>query len=251
MTTVIVWNNNQVKLGGHSYPGHAAVSISDGWRAGPYWPDYVSWFPVSKEDRHADPHPSFLEDLNAEGYAPDHVIRLTGLDTTQMQAVWEQILTNVKTYGFIRLNCSTIAARVLKAGSKSGGVMKRNNAIWTPLKIKRLALAMGGQKIKYDTLLAEMARAGALTSNEAIALSMLAKRDERHGRGSATPFAYFAGGKRIRERDLISLEDKGHQIAGGGGLGSGVRLNTAVVNATDQLAFGSGQVVNGDFQADT
>lgn len=250
MTTVIVWNNNVVKLTGHTYPGHVAISICDNWSSRPHLDDYVSWWPVSEKDNRRDPNPNFLEDLKSEGYAPDHVINVPNLNTRKMQAEWEQILMTVRRYGFLRCNCSTIAARVLKAGSSAGGVMLRNNVIWTPLKVKRLALAMGGKKMLYTTVLSEMQRAGAITANERQALSTLAKRDERHGRNSATPKAYFVKGERVQPKNIVVLEGKGLQFFGSGAPQESGRANIVTVSATDVLQHGSGQVVNGDFQFD-
>lgn len=250
VTTVIIWNNHEHPFGGHTYPGHAALSIRDRWDQDAFFMDYVSWWPNEGDDRRATPNQTFLHDLKEEGYAPDHVIHVTGLNETAMKAAWMQILNSVREYGFLRHNCSTIVARVLKAGSSAGGVLLRNNAIWTPLKVKRLALAMGGQKMSYGWLLFEMKKLGLITESEVEALGRLAKRDERHGRGSASQLAYFAQGQRIRPRDEITIKYGGIKIFGGGSARAGTTARTVTVSATDELQYGSRQAVSGDFEGD-
>lgn len=69
-------------------------------------------------DRLGSTKPSFHRDLNAEIYAPDHILRVTGLNETAMKAEWTSIRTKPSThYKLHGENCSTIFARVLRAGT--------------------------------------------------------------------------------------------------------------------------------------
>ena len=87
MATVFIWNNKRVRLPGSRKPkwtGHASMSIDDKWphSLGESQIDWhVSWWGSSENVSHsgkmqAEPNDNLLRDLLAEGYAPDHIIRI-------------------------------------------------------------------------------------------------------------------------------------------------------------------------------
>ena len=97
------------------------------------------------------------EDVQVEGYVPDHVIKLDSDAAAEkaMMGEWIGMLNKHKnrlvSYQPVRKNCSTIASRVLHAG---GFYFRKwaenNNWVWTPSAIKQLALAAGGTRIKWQ-----------------------------------------------------------------------------------------------------
>lgn len=225
MTTVFIWNNNLItgKLPGrHSYSGHASLSIDDDWSGGGSTLDnYVSFWPdaggtlnqavgvagAAKE--------TIIADLVAEGYAPDHVLRLDGLDEAAMRGEWTRLRQKNAKYSFVRNSCATVAARVLRKGTadKTAG-----HLVWTPLEVKRLALAMGAAPIAWTMVLREMALLGLIGDAEETMLAGLGKRDQRHG--SSTQVAYFARGQRIADKTIMGKtgpsSQGGYKIFAGG-----------------------------------
>jgi hypothetical protein len=196
MATVLIWENNfvpnvvrkaaaTISRGaideGHEHWGHAAMHISDDWKApGVADPDYVSWVPAgfgspgvspgSKARAVIDPQAcrygkqhtvlSLFGDLELERYFPDHVIRVTGLDEARMKAEWAKNCSAGKHIRAIRKNCSTMVARILRAGGLTG--LDTHSLFWTPRKIRSLVLcARSGGSIQSTTwtwaqLIAEM-----------------------------------------------------------------------------------------------
>ncbi|WP_155897413.1 hypothetical protein [Aureimonas ureilytica] len=202
MATVFIWNNNKVAIRGHTYPGHASMSIDDQWKFSGL-ANYVSFWPSSDSSTFtsavkSDYNLQLKDDVESEGgYTPDHVIRLANFSKEKMFAEWSAVKLEYKNYQMLRNNCSSAVARVLKAGGQGGGVWQRHSVVWTPLKVKRLALAMGGTKMKWSALLDEMVKDGALTLAAGEELKDNRKRDVRHGIGSATGLARHAGGVRV------------------------------------------------------
>ena len=221
MTTVLIWNNKMYHgPGGHEYSGHAAMSIDDDWRQLGQQASYVSWWPEKDSEGHntgfSKPKMSVSDDFAAEGYAPDHIIKIAGLDTRAMMGKWQDTKNKPNSsYKFYRKNCSTIVGRVLSEGSSKGG-LSRVNLIWTPLKVKRLALAMGGTTKTWHEFLKELVVSGYLSAGDGKALDTLGKRDERHGSSGAK--CYFAKGKQIAPKTFIAWtaggKSGGHQIGG-------------------------------------
>jgi len=206
MATVFIWNNNKIG-GGHDVTGHAAMNITDIWvdSASDNGKNYVSWWP-SDNKKEVFGHgkgvkfgveaANFLEDIkDEEGYAPDHVIRIDNksLDTQAMLSKWSEIRNKEKAhYRFYRKNCSTIVARVLRDGTKSGSGWYRHSTLWTPLKAKRFALDIGGQELDWLSFVEEISPY--VAGPEAACLRMLKRRSSRHGfSGGAKP--RFVGGQ--------------------------------------------------------
>jgi hypothetical protein len=52
-------------------------------------------------------------------------------------------------------NCSTIVARVLRAGGYRAGIWYDHSTIWTPLKIAGVVSRAGGSSVEWDTFKAE------------------------------------------------------------------------------------------------
>ncbi|MFT8244950.1 hypothetical protein [Roseomonas sp. BN140053] len=203
MTTVLIWNNNMVTVAGHSYPGHASMSIDDDWS----WlnqNNYVSFWPEGAGGGlfgtgvGSTTEACIRKDLANEGYAPDHVIKLSNLNQDAMRAEWKHTKTEFKRYRMLRENCSAAVARVLKAGSSAGGVYQRHSAIWTPLNVKRLALSMGGTKISWEQLVRELFQSGTLPAEQVSNLALWAKRDARHG--SSTSSAVYRNGVSVKPK---------------------------------------------------
>ncbi|MFT8244006.1 hypothetical protein [Roseomonas sp. BN140053] len=246
MTVVVIWNNNLA--GTQTYIGHAAMLIGDRWS--PTKPVYVSYWPedsaslVGKETSFKAKN--FLSDLVSEGYAPDHVIKINGLNKAAMQAEWDAIrLKQNSHYQMVRKNCSTIVARVLKKGAKTGSFGMRHNAIWTPLKVKRLAFEMLGTEMGWSWMVDEARMDNLISQSEATMLKTLRKRDARHGKASGTA-SYYVGGKAIVPK--VALISTGYGAREGfainGKLGraamyadGGDLLGGHVVNTQDGMEF--------------
>ena len=174
---VFVWENNMYgnkRVNGHTWPGHSSMNIGEEFD-GPR-DEYllggnkcfVSWFPsegsnfglktlFAKKQR-GTALPSFVNDVNAEEYYPDHVIRLACSDESirNMQAAWWQILLKPSgaSYKAFRKNCSTIVSRVLHAGGFYAHKWALdNNLVWAPVDITKLAMAAGGVQMQWDDFL--------------------------------------------------------------------------------------------------
>lgn len=207
-STVLIWNNKL--YGAHHYSGHASLSIDSDWEAGAQASTYVSWWPegeAGKGDKVvADPNLSVSADLQSEKYAPDHIIKINGMNEGQMRAKWVETWSKRNAHYKMRTkNCSTIVARVLCAGGERGGAY-RHNLFWTPLKVKRLALQMGGTAVTWIAFLKELNQSGYLSASDATVLSKLYKRDTRHGSASQ-PTAYYQGGESIAAKPGIKWQN--------------------------------------------
>lgn len=211
MSTVIIWENNMLS-GGRSkcadgktrkWPGHASMNIGDVWqRLGEDNTDnYVSWWPGGKRDTSKSAQAgaaitkqgvtangvakhNLCLDIIKEGYLPDHIIRLdvTEGQIRNMQAKWNEIRHKEgANYRFVVKNCSTIVARVLRAGNLTvGGATgwwRNHSMIWTPNKIKEMADGAGGNRMTWAALWAELQRSGIDITSD---LGMVSKaRDKR------------------------------------------------------------------------
>ena len=184
MTTVFVWNNNQIttKIASRMHytaaakevVGHVSMHIDDDFlpvvdeETGFGFDDgHVSWLPAGtpetgkrrgpevREKMAADLGPNFLADLTFENYAPDHVIRIPNPPLAylnrmrSMRARHEELKNGeVQHYDFHRKNCSRVVSRVLRNGwKKTGGNFKYGQVVrglWTPLMVKRLAIDLVG-----------------------------------------------------------------------------------------------------------
>jgi len=187
----------------HHQMGHSSLNITDTWVDGAHTngKNYVSWWPGGddagkfKTKSWGVEANGFLHDIQDEsGYAPDHVIRIgTGLDTQAMLSKWAEIRAkNSAHYHFYRKNCSTVVARVLREGTKSGSGWYRHSTIWTPLKVKRFAFDIGGYELEWSSFVEEISQY--VTGPEVACLRMLKRRSSSHGfSGAAKP--RFIGGR--------------------------------------------------------
>jgi hypothetical protein len=93
---------------------------------------------------------TFLRDCAAESgkkhrfRLPDHMIPLGALDQLKMQAAWNAIRDKPEAhYRLVRKNCSTIAARVIRAGMGTKQLvlspLLTHKAWWTPYDVLLLA----------------------------------------------------------------------------------------------------------------
>ncbi|WP_426954680.1 hypothetical protein [Muricoccus radiodurans] len=211
MTVVVIWNNNLA--GSQTYVGHSSMLIGKTWSRTK--PSYVSYWPENGaglfDSENSLVARNFLKDLEFEGYAPDHVIQIHDLNTALMQAEWDLIrLKQNGHYQMVRKNCSTVVARVLKKGAKIGSYFKRHNAIWTPLKVKRLAFEMLGEEKGWAWMLNEARMDGLITATEATMLANLRKRDDRHGQASGTA-SYYANGQAIAPKQTFMSSGNGQR----------------------------------------
>ena len=211
-TTVIIWNNHM--YGSHAYPGHASMSIDSAWSASSG--SYVSWWPGKTKDsggKLAKPTLEFFADLKEEGYAPDHIIRIDGLLTDKMQSKWSQKKSKAGAhYKFFAKNCSTLVAGVLMDGGSGGKWWTRNQLVWTPLKVRDLALEMGGTKMSWDALLGEMVNQNYMNNADRVVLANLYKRDAKHGKNSTGNQSYYAKGEKINNKSHLLWAGGKHEI---------------------------------------
>jgi hypothetical protein len=203
--TVLIWNNHMRPVG-NSYCGHAAMIIDSNWKA--MASSYVSWWPESEKDNSSSPNLSVFADLSEENYAPDHILRISVFNNNAAISKWAEIRNKPKsTYRFLRKNCSTIVSRVLLAGNtKPLGFGVSNNLIWTPIRVKRLADAMGAERKEWSWLIDQFVSAGVLPEGMRAHLSKLAKRDSAHG--SSTTVCCYVQGYKIYQQPLIILNGK-------------------------------------------
>jgi hypothetical protein len=201
---VIVWEQNmylQKEIGGREWPGHAALNIGTHFDPKSFTPDYksalstdeqydqfkkalklnyVSYWPntvgatfgladVFGKRSKARCNRSVADDIAAEGYLPDWVIRLD-TDAQQEQAMlaeWATVRDKPKgTYGAFKKNCSTIVSRVLHAGGFYAKKWAVNcNWVWAPGDVRRLALKAGGTPLDWATFQPILAAGGILPAH--------------------------------------------------------------------------------------
>lgn len=223
MATVFIWNNNFSGLlspNQHSQMGHSALNMNDKWGQIGYSNRnrYVSWWPTNDSFSTcvASTEKSFLDDLVTEKYVPDHIIRIEDakLKTGNMQAEWIRIQAKPDAhYRTMRKNCSTIVARVLRSGTSAGG-RHRRHAVWTPLRVKRFALAIGGYAIEWDQLLTEMKNNGAIDSRARDIMNSYMRRDARSGKNSTGAAPRFSRGNETDGYVRPAMGDMMHHPAG-------------------------------------
>lgn len=210
MATLIIWNNHMYP--GNSYPGHAALNITDDWTRNAQSSCYVSWWPDDGEKLkpRASPQLNISQDLALEGYAPDHILHIPNMLRGRMMSKWAAISNDPsKVYRFYRQNCSTIVAQVMKEGSQLGSALQRNNLIWTPLKCLRLGQAMGGVELRWDKFLDQLSKAGYLSRSDVAVLNNLLKRDAKHGRNATGNGYFYAKGRKVNDKPILQWQ--GHQ----------------------------------------
>ncbi|MCG8472393.1 MAG: hypothetical protein MI742_11105 [Desulfobacterales bacterium] len=183
MTTVFIWNNNQIthkissKIGytpsSKAVIGHACMNIHDHFTSlfnetfdglSNNDDSHVSWWPAGEGANKRDSvgtgksSGNLLHDVFLETYAPDHIIRIDNPPLSHIQRMekeWEKQLKKEHepgSYHFMKENCSRIVSRVLRRGYNMGrGNIKYGqvaSGIWTPLMVKRLAMDLkGGPKL--------------------------------------------------------------------------------------------------------
>jgi hypothetical protein len=176
MCTVLIWENNIIDTG-HTWIGHAAMKIGGNW-TGPNVDDddYVSWWPDGpsgkKEEADADPNKHLVTDILSEGYLPDHIIEINTTPNQElvMKAAWIAIRDKPNAhYKMLRKNCSTIVARVLRAGGYSAGTYAGlwydHCLVWMPHNVKDFALAAGGVLASWANLKQQLAQVGMTDAN--------------------------------------------------------------------------------------
>jgi hypothetical protein len=139
----------------------AADKVEAPDKPGEYPKSYVSWWPANVQagKRLGSAWPSFQRDLVKERYAPDHILRLTGLNEEDMRAEWARIRGKENAhYRLYVKNCSTIVARILRAGTSwtNRNPWRAHSELWTPLKAKRFALSLGAKQVEWADFCAEV-----------------------------------------------------------------------------------------------
>ncbi|MCG8470726.1 MAG: hypothetical protein MI742_02595 [Desulfobacterales bacterium] len=239
MTTVFIWNNHKMSIGGHTWFGHASMNITDIW-AKAYgdknMDNYISWVPEDEKLSHSGHQQGFAQaniftDLVYEGYAPDHIIRLpaTPMQVEKMLAQWHKAKeknarykeVNVKYKGLVRSmehnygpsyryfakNCSTMVIRVLKSAQmKRKHFMKEAlSIVWTPLTVKRYAQNIHGAKnILWNDFVDELVSCGSISRDFSMLLKKFQRRHESSG-ASGAPARNLKSGKQSAYANKNSL----------------------------------------------
>jgi hypothetical protein len=187
---IFIWEQNmylQKEIGGREWPGHSSMNIGDHFDPKSFTPNYNS--PVDVGQQYADYQAtlsknyvsywpatagatfgaadffgkrskgackrSVADDILAEGYLPDWVIKLDTDDNEErdMLAEWATVRDKPKgTYGAFKKNCSTVVSRVLHAGGFYAKKWAVNcNWVWAPGDVRRLALKVGGRALDWAT----------------------------------------------------------------------------------------------------
>jgi hypothetical protein len=129
------------------WPGSTQLSGPKANSAGPHPFMRDCWKPCI--DYMATCKPSIFADVALEGYAPDHVIRITGLSVSKMKAKWQSIRLKANAhYKFLRKNCSTIVARVLSAATP--WYKTPTHVIWSPTDIRDFGMKLGTTMLWSD-----------------------------------------------------------------------------------------------------
>lgn len=161
--TVYIWYPKDDRVGHASmYIGDIDIGSKFDQFVGPNMPglvqgvthqmndNYVSWWPGDGADvknwtTNSEPMNELQEDVNAEGDELAHVkYTLYGLDKTKMRVKWHSIRGKQNSHYKLHIkNCSTIVARVLRAGGASElagakSIWFAHNVIWTPKKVAAL-----------------------------------------------------------------------------------------------------------------
>lgn len=139
--TVYIWypHGDQVGHASMHIGGHTEPDSTD-------W--YVSWWPATGEVwMQPCQNNTFADDLSPNGEGgPAHVIyQLYGGDVTEMKTAWDTIRNKPGAhYDLLKKSCSTIVARIIRAGGhhKELGKIKRagyaHNVYWTPKDVAQL-----------------------------------------------------------------------------------------------------------------
>jgi hypothetical protein len=141
MVTVYVWNFR----GKSEAWGHASMLVDR---------TYISWWPETPGQVPSKIHRNiytsspirnrtYNQDVTAEGQAPDHSIRIEGLDETAIKDWWQsfglmrdgvQFQGPLLPWTTLTQNCSNVVAIALRlaGGDKYASWMKSWNVVWTP-----------------------------------------------------------------------------------------------------------------------
>jgi hypothetical protein len=141
-----------------------ARSFNDGWKMG------VKFMAKAK--------PSIYADVALEGYAPDHVIRVEGLNVIKMKAKWQSIRNKNKSYKFLRNNCSTAVAQVLQ--SSTPWYLTDHHLIWTPCDVRNYAFKLG-ETMLWSDFIDQLTRWGVATTEQLDLLRGVKRRSRARG----------------------------------------------------------------------
>jgi hypothetical protein len=146
-----------------------ARNFSEGWKIG------AKFMAKAK--------PSIYADVALEGYAPDHVIRINGLNLNKMKAKWRSIRNKNKDYKFLRNNCSTAVAHVLQ--EVSVWYKTDHHLVWTPCDVRDYALKIGTAMLWGD-FIDELEAAGVATTEQLDLLRRVQRRRQSRGTSGGT-----------------------------------------------------------------
>lgn len=144
--------------------GHASMHIGD-HQEGDSIQWYVSWWPqdaAGLTDTILSAPNTYDDDVAAEGGAPHVVYTINTLNINVMKASWDAIRTKPQAhYRLLPKNCSTIVARVLRAGgaglhlNKVKELSYAHNSYWTPKNVAQFCnqLRDAGQATKIKSVL--------------------------------------------------------------------------------------------------
>ena len=147
MVTVYVWSPRSSN--GQKNVGHASALVNPR--------TYISWWPDEAAGPFRDFYPirnkTFESDVDDEGHAPDHQVRLQGLDEKSILDWWAsfglvrngQLLQGpMLPYNLTKQNCSTVVATALKrgGGDRYARWFSSWSIVWRPDTILDYALSI-------------------------------------------------------------------------------------------------------------
>ena len=168
---------------------------------------------------------NFWRDLTFEGYAPDHIIRITDGNAHAMRQLWKELRqrkegkTHDPHYKAADKNCSRMASRVLRAGwnTKILGMdlnIRFGNwvrGIWTPLQVKRLAMSIKGAKtLTWTEFADEISSKNALPPTLSLThFKKWYRRASNRGSSEATPrFDFRKGHQHAQKSEYERINDE-------------------------------------------
>lgn len=141
MVTVYIWNFR----GKTEAWGHASMKVDNTYMS--WWPEIPGQVPSKLHPNIYASHPyrnrTYVADVRAEGQAPDHMIKLDGLNEEAIKDWWQsfglmrgevEYQGPLQSWDTLKRNCSNVVATGLKKGGGDDYAdwTKSWNLIWTP-----------------------------------------------------------------------------------------------------------------------
>lgn len=148
MLTVYIWSFR----GKTEAWGHASMQVDQTYVS--WWPEKPGQVPSKIHSNIYSSHPfrnrSYSADVSAEGYPPDHVIRIDGLDEKSIKDWWQSFGLSrdgllyqgpLQSWDTLNCNCSNVVATALRigGGDKFASWSKSWNLVWSPADVLQYA----------------------------------------------------------------------------------------------------------------